>query len=138
MSLVETDLIHILPRLMVESFGDLAKVSRSPAVHLNAMELRKYVANTPEIRRDYHRLLQDELQESHLHIAERILRMADLQDKAFGDEDIPPDPKAAIEISKEISRLIKEGKDSHLSQSAAQNLASKEDVREVLERFLGS
>jgi len=138
MLVAEKDLNRILPSMMVEASGDITRISRREDIGMNAMELRRYVASTPSIRRDYHRLLADELQDYQLHIAERILSMAKLQQRAFGDEenDIPPDPKTAIELSKEISRLISEGKNTNVSPGSAKVMASKEDIKEVLRRFL--
>jgi hypothetical protein len=129
--------IH-LPIMMVEEAGDLNRISRRKDIGLNAMELRKYVSSTPRIRRDYHRLLEDELQDHQLHIAERILKMAKLQQKAFGDDekDIPADPKTAIDLSKEISRLIAEGRGANMSSTSARVMASKEDIKEVLRRYV--
>lgn len=140
MSMIESDLNRQLPALMVTHSGDVSKISRLPDVGMNAMELRRYVAATPSIRRDYHRLLAEELQDYQLHIAERILNMAKLQQKAFGDaeKDIPPDPKMAIELSKEISRLLTEARGSHMNPENAKIIASKEDIEAVLERFLGT
>ena len=140
-----------IAQAMVECRGDLAKASRSANVHLNAMALRAEVKNNPDIRRRYHKLLADELQEKGLHIAERILKLADLQEKAMGhttviknmdgeDEEfeVPADPKMVIELSKEISRLIAEGKGQNVSSKAAVILASKEDAKELLQSFLDS
>jgi hypothetical protein len=89
------------------------------------------------------------MQEKGLHIAERILKMAELQERAFGgefeyvDDDgevrtqfVPSDPKMVIELSKEISRLIAEGKGTNISAKTAILLASKEDAKEILENFL--
>jgi hypothetical protein len=43
-----------------------------------------------------------------------------------------------IELSKEISRLISEGKGTNISTKAAVLLASKEDAKEILAGFLDS
>ena len=51
---------------------------------------------------------------------------------------IPPDPKMVIELSKEISRLIAEGKNQNMSAKNTLVLASKEDAKELLEAFLNS
>lgn len=128
-----------IPKLMLLCRGNLAKISRDPTVNMNAMELRYYVATTPSIRQKYHQLLAEELQDHQLHIAERILRMAELQSASFGDpeNDIPPDPKTAIDLSKEISRLIAEGSIQSMSTDAVTALASKEDVQKFLARFIG-
>ena len=63
-----------------------------------------------------------------------------MQQKAYGDEekDIPPDPKMAIELSKEISRLLAEGKQGNVSSSTAMIITSKEGASEILQRFLES
>ena len=124
---------------MLISRGDLAKASRSPDVNYNAMQLRIVVKDNPLIRRRYHELLADELQEKGLHIAERILHMAELQEYAMGDEGegIPPDINTVINLSKEISRLIAEGKGQNMSTKAAVLLTSKEDAKELLEAYLG-
>jgi hypothetical protein len=135
---------------MLTTRGDLAKASRLPTVQHNAMSLRHIVKTNPEIRKRYHEMLADEMQEKGLHIAERILKMAELQEKAFGveyeDKDpesgetvirtSPADPKMAIELSKEISRLISEGKGQNMSAKAAVVIASKEDAKEILTAFL--
>jgi hypothetical protein len=87
------------------------------------------------------------MQEKGLHIAERILKMAELQEAAFGQTivdsegnnlDIPADPKTVIELSKEISRLIAEGKKTPFSSKEANSLAGREDGQELLESFLDS
>jgi hypothetical protein len=75
-----------------------------------------------------------------------------LQEKAFGgdtvqvmgpdgsmqDMPVPADPKMVIELSKEISRLIAEGKGQNVSSKSAIALVSKEDAKEILEKFLES
>lgn len=129
-----------IARLMVEHTGNLALVSRDPAVSMNAMTLRAHVRSTPNIRLRYQELLNDELVDSGLHISERILKMVKLQEIAFGDieNDVPADPKLVIELSKHISELIKEGKQINVSQKSAMVLSSKEDAVEMLKRFLKS
>ena len=52
--------------------------------------------------------------------------------------DLPADPKMVIELSKEISRLIAEGKTQNMSSKAATMLTSKEDAKELLLAFLES
>lgn len=140
-----------IAQAMLETRGDLSKASRMPSVAFNAMALRKEVASHPDIRVRYHQLLATELSEKGLHIAERILRIAELQERAFGgteiitDEDgtdteihVPADPKMVIELSKEISRLIVEGKNQNISPKAAVLIATKEDAAEILAAFLTS
>jgi len=141
---------ELIALAMLETRGDLAKASRSDTVEHNAMSLRAEVKKYPAIRKRYHELLTDELQEKGLHIAERILRMAELQEQAMGQTvmvdgmdgpeamDMPADPKMVIELSKEISRLIAEGKGQNMSSKAAVMIASKEDARELLASYLDS
>ena len=141
---------ELIAQAMLETRGDLAKASRLDTVNLNAMALRSEVKSNPLIRKRYHELLADELQEKGLHIAERILRMAELQEKAMGqtiivegmdgpeEMEMPADPKMVIDLSKEISRLILEGKGQNLSSKAAVIIASKEDAKELLSSFLES
>jgi len=141
---------ELIAQAMLETRGDLAKASRSDTVEHNAMSLRAEVKKYPAIRKRYHELLTDELQEKGLHIAERILRMAELQEQAMGQTvmvdgmdgpeamDMPADPKMVIELSKEISRLIAEGKGQNMSSKAAVMIASKEDARELLASYLDS
>lgn len=141
---------ELIAQAMLETRGDLAKASRLETVTYNAMALRAVVKDNPEIRVRYHELLAEELQEKGLHIAERILRMAELQEKAMGqtvmvqgpdgleEMDIPADPKMVIELSKEISRLIAEGKNQNMSAKTTVVLASKEDAKEILANFLNS
>ena len=139
---------ELIAQAMLRTRGDLAKASRFDAVQYNAMALRQVVRDQPNIRIRYHELLAEEMQEKGLHIAERILKMAELQEKAFGGEFTDPetgnteehlqDPKMAIELSKEISRLISEGKGTNISTKAAVLLASKEDAKEILAGFLDS
>ena len=149
-----TDLVirenELIAQAMKQTRGDLSKASRFDQVEHNAMSLRRLVAERPEIRARYHELLAEEMQEKGLHIAERILNMADLQNAAFGGEYTEvnpltgkaenkkhnPDPKMAIELSKEISRLIAEGKGTNMSGKSAVILASKEDAKEILAGFL--
>ncbi len=140
-----------IAQAMLATRGDVSKASRFDAIPYNAMALRNVVKDNPEIRRRYHDLLSMELQEKGLHIAERILKMAELQEKAFGGEteyedelgntatmQVPPDPKMVIELSKEISRLIAEGKGQNMSAKSAVIIASKEDAEEILKGFLDS
>lgn len=136
---------ELVAQAMKVTRGDLGKASRFDQVPYNAMALRNLVKDNPDIRRRYLELLADEMQESGLHIAERILKMAELQDRAFGGEykddegkmrNYPVDPKTAIDVSKEISRLISEGKGQNMSAKAAIIIASKEDAKELLEGFL--
>lgn len=141
---------EMIAQAMLMTRGDLAKASRLDSVEHNAMSLRAEVKAHPAIRARYHELLADELQEKGLHIAERILRMAELQEKAMGqtimvdglngmeEMDLPADPKMVIELSKEISRLIAEGKNQNMSAKATVILASKEDAKELLASFLNS
>jgi len=139
-----------IARAMLTTRGDLTLASRDTAVSLNAMALRREVQDCPAIRVRYHELLTMEMQESGLHIAERILGMVALQKRAYGGEfdevdvetgelvtmNLPPDPKMAIELSKEISRLIMEGKGVSVSNKSAIILTSKEDAAEILAKFL--
>lgn len=127
--------------------GDLAKASRSKLVNHNAMALRRIVKDNPIIRRHYHVLLAEEMQEKGLHIAERILAMVELQGQAMGhtvkdmnggDIDIPADINQVIALSKEISRLIAEGKGQSMSTKQTLLIASKEDAQEILAAFLNS
>lgn len=138
---------ELIAQAMKVTRGDLAKASRFDQVPYNAMALRNIVKDNPDIRRRYMELLSGEMQEKGLHIAERILKMAELQDRAFGGEylddegvtrNYPVDPKTAIDVSKEISRLIAEGKGQNMSAKAAVIIASKEDAQELLESFLDS
>lgn len=114
------------------------------------MALRAVVKKYPQIRLRYRDLIAEELMDKGLHITERILRMAELQDKAMGctvmvegpegpeEMEMPADPKMVIELSKEISRLIAEGKNQNLSSKSVVMLASKEDAKEILANFLDS
>ena len=141
---------EVIAQLMVREKGNLAKVSRDPAVDYNAMSLRAFVKNHPEIRKRYHELLAEELMDRGLHVAERILQMSDLKDAAMGqtvvvdgpngpeEMDLPADPKMVIELSKEISRLMAEGKQQNMSAKNTVLLASKEDAEELLAAFLNS
>ena len=131
---------------MLLTRGDLVKGSRKTGQ--NIMVLRTLVQQNPEIRARYQELLAAEMQEKGLHIAERIIKMAELQEQAFGGMIEDPttgdmvehlqDPKMVIELSKEISRLISEGKGTNISTKAAVLLASKEDAKEILAGFLDS
>lgn len=149
--MTESELMPIefqkIAEAMLETRGDLAKASRLESVEFNAMALRAVVKNNPAIRQRYHELLAEELQEKGLHIAERILKMAELQEAAFGGtfEDMngdtqmmPADPHTVIKLSQEISRLISEGKGQNMSPKSAIILASKEDAVEILANFLNS
>jgi GTPase SAR1 family protein len=136
-----------IAQAMLETRGDLAKASRFDTVEHNAMSLRTVVKNNPNIRQRYHELLADEMQEKSLHIAERILKMAELQEDAFGhtitdcdgvEIDIPADPNTAIKLSQEISRLIAEGKGTPMSGKTTLVLASAQDAKELLASFLDS
>lgn len=138
---------ELIAQAMKVTRGDLAKASRFDQVPYNAMSLRNIVKDNPPIRMRYLELLSEEMQEKGLHIAERILKMAELQDRAFGGEykddegvirNYPVDPKTAIDVSKEISRLIAEGKGQNMSAKAAVIIASKEDAQELLNGFLDS
>jgi hypothetical protein len=149
--IVISDEFELIAQAMLMTRGDLAKASRLDSVDYNAMSLRALVKDKPEIRQRYHELLADELQEKGLHVAERILKMAELQEQAFGgtmeimnelgameEVPIPADPKMVIELSKEISRLIAEGKQQNMSAKSTVILASKEDAKEILASFLNS
>ncbi len=139
-----------IAQAMLETRGDVSKASRLPSVSQNAMALRALVKANPQIRRRYHDLLADELMDKGLHITERILKMVELQEKAMGctvmvegpdgmeEMDMPADPKMVIELSKEISRLIAEGRNQNMSSKAAVMLTSKEDAKEILNNFLDS
>lgn len=141
---------ELIAQAMLETRGDLAKASRLDTIDHNAMSLRAEVKSNPTIRSRYHELLADELQEKGLHIAERILRMAELQERAMGctvmvegmdgpePMEMPADPKMVIELSKEISRLIAEGKGQNMSAKSSVIIASKEDAKELLASFLDS
>jgi hypothetical protein len=142
---------ELIAHAMVQTRGDLSKASRFDSVDYNAMSLRAVVKNNPEIRGRYHELLAEEMQEKGLHIAERILNMATLQEQAMGGKimvtneageqeemDIPADIKTVIELSKEISRLIAEGRGQPMSAKSTIVLASKEDAKDLLESFLNS
>lgn len=138
---------ELIAQAMRVTRGNIGKASRFDQVPYNAMALRRIIKDNPTIRTRYYELLAEEMQESGLHIAERILKMAELQDRAFGGEyfddegkvrNYPVDAKTAIDISKEISRLIAEGKGQNMSAKAAVIIASKEDAQELLAKFLDS
>lgn len=138
---------ELIAQAMLAVRGDLAKASRLDAVDHNAMSLRVVVRENPAIRARYHELLAQELQEKGLHIAERILKMAELQEQAYGGTiidmngdqmDIPADIKTVIELSKEISRLIAEGKTQPMSAKSTLIIASKADAEELLKSYLDS
>jgi hypothetical protein len=138
---------ELIAQAMLVSRGDLAKASRLDTVNHNAMSLRAVVKSNPEIRARYHELLAEEMQEKGLHIAERILKMAELQDQAYGqiikdsegnELEIPADPNTVVKLSVEISRLIAEGKTSTMSVKNTLIIASAQDAKELLESFLKS
>ena len=137
---ISSNELENIATLMVTHTGNLAKVSRDSSIPYNAMALRNLVSKEPAIRRRYQQLLSESLQEAGLHIAERILAIKEMQDNAFGDEEkmIPPDPQTVISCSKEISRLIAEGKGQDVSGKSAIVLTSKEDAAELLAAFLQS
>jgi len=138
--LILNDMDEVISQAMLVTKGNLALVSRMPEIDMNAMALRSYVNSKQNIRVRYHELLAQELQEQGLHIAERILEMSKLQQDAYGDPDrnIPADPKMAIELSKEISRLINESKGTNISNKSALIITSKESAAELLQEFLSS
>lgn len=129
-----------LAKAMLETGGNLVAVSRLPYIDMNAMQVRLYVAENPEVRVAYTKLITEELQGVGLHITERILAMSKLQQDAYGNVelDIPADPKMAIELSKEISRLIAEGKGVNMSANTAIVLTSKQGAEEILKGFLNT
>ncbi len=130
-----------IAQAMLETRGDLNKVSRLPSIGLNVMQLRELVKNTPEIRTRYQELLTFELQDSGLHISERLLKFSKVQDLALTgniDEGILPDYSLAISISKHISELIKESRSINLSSSSVVMITSKESVADILQDFLDS
>lgn len=136
---------ELVAQAMLQTRGNLAKASRYDTVEYNAMSLRAIVKDNPEIRQRYHELLAEEMQEKGLHIAERILKMAEMQEESFGgtiidgngeEQHIPADPATAIRISQEISRLIAEGKGQPMSGSATLILAATIDGKELLKSFL--
>ena len=138
---------ELIAQAMLQSRGDLAKASRLDTVNHNAMSLRAVVKGNPEIRARYHELLAEEMQEKGLHIAERIRKMAELQDQAYGqiikdsegnELEIPADPNTVVKLSVEISRLIAEGKTSTMSVKNTLIIASAQDAKELLESFLKS
>lgn len=138
--LVLSDNDETIAQAMLKFKGNLAIVSRQPEIDMNAMALRSYVSSKQNIRVRYHELLAQELQEQGLHIAERILEMSKMQQDAYGNAElnIPADPKMAIELSKEISRLIAEGKGTNISNKSALIITSKEGAVELLQEFLSS
>ena len=133
---------------MLETRGNLKEASRNPNVDLNAMALRAIVKDNPSIRQRYQELLAEEMQDKGLHIAERIMKMAELQEEAYDggsfmdvngeEQSCPPDINSIINLSKEISRLIAEGKGAPMSNNAMVVIASKEDATELLAGFLSS
>lgn len=152
---VSNELPHdheLIAQAMLFCRGDLAKASRLDSIEHNAMSLRNTVKQHPEIRARYMVLLSEEMQEKGLHIAERILKMAELQELAYGRQithdalgnelvppiDVPADPKTVIDLSREISRLIAEGKGAPFSTKEANSLAGRVDGQELLESFLNS
>ena len=129
---------EIIAQAMVRHTGNLSKVSREKAVEFNAMSLRRHVADNPSIRLRYQELLTEKLQESGLQIGERILKLVQLQEKAYGTDSVPTDVKAVIDISKHISELIRESKGLNVSDRSAVLITSKEDASELLKDFLNS
>lgn len=137
-----------IAQAMAATRGNIALASRSDTVEHNAMSLRRVVKDNPIIRRRYQELLTEELAEKGLQISERILKLADLQERAFGGEmedvitgdmvELPPDVRSVLDISKEISRLITEGRMQNMSEKSAKNLVSKENAEEILKKFLES
>ena len=75
---------ELIALAMLETRGDIAKASRSSTIVHNAMSLRAEVKKFPAIRARYRDLIAEELMDRGLHITERILRMAELQEKAMG------------------------------------------------------
>ena len=131
---------ELIAQAMLQTRGDLVKASRFDTILHNAMSLRREVLENPDIRKRYYQLLAEELSLSGLHIAERILKMTDLQEVAYGnpEEGIPCDPSAIVMISKEMSRLIAEGKQQNISANSAVVITSKENAQEILRDFLDS
>lgn len=143
---------ELIAQAMLFCRGNLASASRLDSIEHNAMSLRRIVKENPEIRNRYMVLLSEEMQEKGLHIAERILKMAELQETAYGSTithdaegnelaiplEVPADPKTVIELSKEISRLIAEGKKTPFSTKEANSIAGREDGEELLLSFLDS
>lgn len=127
-----------IAQLMLEHKGNLNLVSRDPSVYENVMTLRRKVKDNPTIRQRYQELLSEELQDLGLHISERILKFAKMQEVAFGDEETPADPKQAIEISKHISELIRESKNINVGKDSIVMISSKESVGELLQQFIES
>lgn len=139
--------VEAIASAMLLTRGDLAKASREDTVPYNAMSLRAIVKDNPEIRMRYHELLVEELQDKGLHIAERILKMAELQEAAFGgsfiddngdEQPMPADPITVIRLSQEISRLITEGRMQVMSSKTASMLVNKEEAVEILAKYLDS
>ena len=124
--------------------GDAGLAAREPEVPYGAMELRKILQQRPEIRDLYQSMLAEELQTAGLQHAERLLRMADLQAKAYGGPmevdgeviDMPPDPMTVVKLSQEISRLMAEAKSMPLTEEGAGAVAYRMDPRELLESYL--
>lgn len=147
-SLVLTREFENIAEAMLDSRGNLKEASRSSKVNYNAMALRSVVKDNPVIRQRYQELLADELADKGLHIAERILKMAELQEKAYDggsfmdingvEQECPPDINTIINLSKEMSRLIAEGKGTPMSRDAMFVMASKEDGAKLLAAFLDS
>lgn len=145
--IVISEEFEAIAQAMLKTRGDLGKASREDTVAYNAMALRSVVKDNPLIRTRYHELLAEEMQDKGLHIAERILKMAELQEAAFGgtyidmngnEQIMPADPITAIKLSREISTLIAEGKGQSMSAKATVILASKEDAAEILTKFIES
>ena len=58
---------ELIAQAMSVTRGDLAKASRLGTVEHNAMSLRAIVKDNPEIRKRYHELLAEEMQEKGRH-----------------------------------------------------------------------
>lgn len=131
---------ELLAEIMLRHKGNITKVSREPEVSFNAMSLRVHLASNPQVRNRYQELLTQELQEAGLQIGERILKMVEIQNQAFGDVEngIPTDTKAVIDLSKHISELLKEAKGYNVSDRSAVLITSKEDASELLKEYLTS
>ena len=133
--------VELIAQAMLNTRGDLNKVSRNSEIGMNVMQLRELVRNQPKIRERYQELLTFELQDSGLHISERLLKFSKVQDMALtGDEEagILPDPKLAIDISKHISELIRESRSINVSEKSVVMITSKGSVVDLLQGFLDS
>jgi hypothetical protein len=137
-----------IAQAMLVTRGNLKDASRDPKVAYNAMALRSVVKDNPLIRNRYQELLSEEMQDKGLHISERIMKMAELQEEAYNggtfidvegnSQEVPPDVNTIINLSKEISRLIMEGKGTPMSNKAMVLMTSKEDAAVLLAGFLDS